>query len=156
LPLFYLARPQRLSELCRRSAKHAFVTRVPHLGYYEASSGKPPRSQPYGLWSSIRERVFPRSVPFNGLFFATGVASVLVARAAPTMVSRLALLYALLVVVAGAQWAISVLFGGGEPDLEKHLFMFNFAFDACLILLVLGGWHAGLTMGRGGRAEAKS
>jgi hypothetical protein len=156
LPLFYLARPQRLYELCRRSAKHAFVTRVPHLGYYEASSGKPPRSQPYGLWSSIRERVFPRSVLFIGSFLATGAASVLVARAAPTMVRRLSLLYALLVVVAGAQCAIAVLFGGGEPDLEKHLFMFAFAFDACLILVVLGGWHAGLTLSRGRRPEAKS
>jgi hypothetical protein len=28
--------------------------------------------------------------------------------------------------------------GGGEADLEKHLFMFNLAFDACFILAAMG------------------
>jgi hypothetical protein len=39
--------------------------------------------------------------------------------------------------IALAQFFVAVLVGGGEPDLEKHLFMFNLVFDPCLILFVL-------------------
>ena len=108
----------------------AFSTRVKRLGYYEASSGKPPLSRPFGIWSAVRENVFPRSVSFLSLFFATGAAAaVLRGRKSLRASSGLYLLYALLVVVAAIQFVVAVLGGGGEPDVEKHLFMFNVAFD---------------------------
>jgi hypothetical protein len=142
VPLFYLARPLRLYQLCSRCMKHAFSTRVKRLGYYEASTGKPPRAQPFGFWSAIRESVGPRSVFFLGFFLASGIAAAVLSirRSWPTL-RGMYLLYALFVLIAEAQFFVAVLVGGGEPDLEKHLFMFNLAFDVCLILLVLWVVH---------------
>lgn len=142
IPLFYLSHPSRLYTLCVRCVKHTFSTRVRRLGYYEASTGKPPKATPFGIWSTVRENVFPRSIFFLCLFFSTAIAAiVLFIRTSSATVRCLYLLYLLFISIAGAQFFIAVLAGGGEPDLEKHLFMFNLAFDACLILLVLGALH---------------
>jgi hypothetical protein len=138
VPLFYLARPGRFYQLCSRCMKHAFTTRVPRLGYYEASTGKPPLAHPDGPWSAIRESVVPRSALFLGFLLATGIAAaVLFIRRASPQRRCLRLLYALFAFIVVGQFLVGVLAGGGEPDLEKHLFMFNLAFDVCLILFVL-------------------
>lgn len=139
LALFYLTHPDRLYELCARCMKQAFTTRVSRLGYYEANTGKPPRSRAFGLWSVIRENVFPRSVFFLGFFFATGIAAVVfLIKSSSRTLRGVYLLYLLFVSIAGAQFFVAVVAGGGEPDLEKHLFMFNLAFDACIVLFVIG------------------
>jgi hypothetical protein len=141
LPLFYLTRPQRLYELCSRSAKNAFTTRVEYLGYYEASSGKPKLAQAFGLWSSIREWVMPRSLWFLCCFFATGIVAATLLITTRSMTLRgIYLLYILLIFIGAAQFFVAVL-AEGEPDLKRHLFTFNLAFDVCLILLVLGAVH---------------
>ena len=142
LPLFYLSHPGRLYSLFARCVKHTFSTRVRRLGYYEAISGKPPLARAFGIWSTVRENVFPRSLIFLGLFFATALAAiVLFVRTSSATVRSLSLLYLLFTAIAGAQFLIAILAGGGEPDLAKHLFMFNLAFDICLILCVLGVVH---------------
>lgn len=138
LPLFYLSRPGRLYELFARCSKYAFSNRVSRLGYYEAYTGKPALSQAVGIWSSVRENVFPRSVFFLSFFFATGIASgVLLVRTSSATSKNLCLLYLLFILIAVIEFFVPVLVGGGAPDLEKHLFMFNIAFDVCLILCVL-------------------
>jgi hypothetical protein len=141
LPLFYLSHPGRLYELFARCSKYAFSNRVSRLGYYEAYTGKPALSQAFGIWSSVRENVFPRSAFFLTLFFATGIASgILLVRTSSATSKNLYLLYLLFIFIAVIEFFVPVLVGGGAPDLEKHLFMFNIAFDVCLILCVL--WAA--------------
>lgn len=143
LVLFYLTHPDRLYELYARCVKLAFTTRVTRLGYYEAETGKPPRSQPFALWSVLRENMVPRSVVFLGLFFATGIAAVVfLFRSSSATARGMYALYLLFVLIAGAQFFVAVAAGGGEPDLEKHLFMFNVAFDACLVLAVIGAAYS--------------
>ena len=142
-PLFYLTRPGRLYGLSVRCVKHAFTTRVDRLGYYEASAGKPPFAKPFGIWSVVREKTFPRSVPFFGLFFATafGVLLLLI-RKSSAKLRGIYFVYLLFVFIALAQFFIAIAAGGGEPDVGKHLFMFNLAFDACFFLLILGAIHS--------------
>lgn len=139
LPMFYLSHPKSLYWLCVRCMNHAFSTRVDRLGYYEASTGKPPLTKPFGLWSVVRESVFPRFVLFLGLFVVTGIAAVvLLVRTSSSTFKSMLLLYILFVLVGVVEFFVAAVAGGGEPDAEKHLFMFNLAFDVCLILLVLG------------------
>jgi hypothetical protein len=140
--LFYLSHPQRLAKLFTRCAKRAFTTFLPRRGYYEASAAKPRWQRPFGLWSNIRERVIPRNLLSVAIFFATGLGALWLLRQKPsTTFSGLAWLYLLLVCIAGSQFLIAVLAGGGEADLEKHLFMFNLSFDLCLVLCVSGLMH---------------
>lgn len=146
LPLFYAMHPSRLYTFWRRCAKHAFTTRVDRSGYYEAYTGEPPFAKPFGLWSWIREKVFPKSIIFLGLFFATGLGVLFPIKGSPW--SSFYVLYLLFVFIAGAQFFISTLGGGGEPDLTKHLFMFNLAFDVSLLLLILGGYRLLKNAGR--------
>lgn len=139
LPLFYLKHPSRLYELSTRCVKYAFSTRVERLGYYESHTGKPPLSKPFGIWSNIRENLFPRSLWFFVSFSATGiVAIVLLLKTSSNIAKGMYFLYVLFVFIASSQFLVAILVGGGESDVEKHLFMFNLAFDVCLILLVLG------------------
>lgn len=139
LPLFYLTHPDRLYRLCVRGVKHSFSTRVRRLGYYEAHSGKPRYAHPFGIWSVARESVFPRSILFLAFFFATAIGViVLFIKAASTTSRGIYLLYLLLMFIAVSQFFVAVIVGGGEPDLEKHLFMFNLGFDVCWSLFLLG------------------
>ena len=139
LTLFYLTRPKRLFQLFARCAKHAFTNSVHYLGYYEASTDKPPHAKPFGLWDTVREHVFPRTLLFLGLFLATGIAAVvLLQRTSSAMLRGAYVQYLLFILIAGAQFFVAVLTGTGEPDLKKHLFMFNVAFDASFILWMLG------------------
>lgn len=143
IPIFYLSHPERLYGLCIRCSQHVFSTRVSRLGYYEANTGRPPLSRPFGVWSFVRENVFPRSVIFLGAFFATSiVALALTFKSSSTKTRGMLLLYSLFVLTAILQFFVAVTVGGGEPDLEKHLFMFNLAFDACVVLFVLGAFYS--------------
>src|SRR4029078_5894892 len=50
------------------------VTTLPdYAGYYEESSGKPPRTKSVAPWSSIRARIFPASLWLVILYFVSGV-----------------------------------------------------------------------------------
>jgi hypothetical protein len=132
---FYLERPARLFDLCRRCASHTLITRVDHLGYYTQESGKPFKSQPPGPWSEIRDSVFPKNIWMLAGFLIVG-----------TVISIIGLIkhsahrawYAALgtVLAIGAlQFAVPVL-SVGEPDVERHLFLYSLVFDIVLISLV--------------------
>jgi hypothetical protein len=156
LPLFYLSRPSRLYDLSARCVKHAFSTRVRRLGYYEASTGKPPRSQPPGVWSSIRENLFPKSISFIVAFFATGIGAIfLIIKSTFEPAKPIYALYLLFLTIAIIEFFVAVLLGGGEPDVEKHLFMFNLAFDVCIVLLSLGAFACFESYGRARRSETR-
>jgi len=134
---FYATHPKRLFLLCKRCVSHVFTDRIARLGYYEAETGLPPLTQGHGLWSTIRETLFPRSLIFIGMFIASGVPVLVLARRSKSETMRsMYLLYVLLVLIALVQFSVASL-AQGEMDLAKHLFMFNLAFDVCLILAVL-------------------
>lgn len=139
LPVFYATHPSRFYEFCRRCVRHAFATRDDRSGYYEAYTGKPPSDRPFGVWSSIRENVFPRSILFIGLFSATGLGVLFLIIRSPG--DPYYILYFLFVFIATAQFLIATLGGGGEPDLTKHLFMFNLAFDVSFLMWILGAYR---------------
>jgi hypothetical protein len=134
---FYLRHPGRLLGLVARGTRHAFDTRVARLGYYAVGAGRGPLAQPFGLWSVARERLVPRSLTFLSLYFASGGVALALLRARRVAVRAAGACYALLVFVAAAQLAGALLLGGGEPDLEKHLFLFDLAFDWSLVLLAV-------------------
>lgn len=138
LPLFYATHPTRFYNFCRRCMGHTFTTRVDRAGYYEATTGKPPFAKPFGLWSSIRENVFPRWLSFLAFYFGTGIAVLFGMRMSPLM-RPYCLLYLLFVFMAASQFLIATTGGGGEPGLIRRLFMFNVAFDACFALFIVGG-----------------
>jgi hypothetical protein len=150
LPIFYLTHPERLYNLLSRCARHILSTRVRRLGYYEAYTGMPPKSQAFGVWSIVRENLFANNLPFLCAFFLSGAAAIVFLRRDSSVERRpLYLLYLLFIYIAGTQFLVSVMVGGGEADLEKHLFMFNLAFDACFILAAMGA----VTLLRGFRAR---
>lgn len=138
LPWFYATHPIRFQAFFRRCVKHAFTTRIDRAGYYEAYTGKPPFAKPFGFWSWIRENVFPRSPLFVGFFFATGFGVLILIKKSP--LKSIYISYFLFVFIAAAQFLISTLGGGGEPDLIKHLFMFNLAFDVSCIFWIVRGY----------------
>jgi hypothetical protein len=156
LARFYLRRPARLYGLLTRCAKRAFDTRVDYLGYYEVSSGRPGYSKPFAPWSVLRETLVPRSVPFVGLFLASGAVAFPLLRGR-TRGRRVAAVYTLLVAVAAVQLAVAILLGGGEPDVGKHLFLFNVAFDLALVLLAVGAcWAWRRSAGRWATVERQT
>jgi hypothetical protein len=155
LPLFYLRHPARFYGLSKRCMRNAFETRVDRLGYYEAASGRPAFSKPFGLWSFIRENVFPRTVLFLSIFFATGIGAVIIGIKSSAF-RPMAALYLMFIFIAIMQFFVAVTVGGGEPDVGKHLFLFNLAFDVCFILWVLGTSHLVMTFGPSLRARRKA
>lgn len=147
LPLFYVSHPARLLQLCRRSAARAFTNQVPRLGYYEASTGMPPRAHPPQTWDSFRQ-LFRGSILVVILFFTTGLLAVaLWMKTNSEALKGVCALYLLFVLTGVVEFFVPVL-SQGEPDLEKHLWMFNLSFDICLILVVLGTVHLIGVVGR--------
>jgi hypothetical protein len=141
LPWFYVTHPVRLYDLCQRCVKHAFKNRIARLGYYEAKTGNPPQTQGKGVWCDIQENLFPRTLPFVGLFIATAIpALAMMLKARSRQLAALSGIYVLLVSIAVVQFFVAS-FAQGEMDLEKHLFMFNVAFNACLVLAAVGCAH---------------
>jgi hypothetical protein len=73
IPLFLLARPMQLYRVASRIAPQLVTTLPDYAGYFEESSGKPPRSKPFAPWSRIRAWIFPASLWLVILYFVSGV-----------------------------------------------------------------------------------
>lgn len=134
VPRFYLSRPSRLYEIVRRCSR--LILTMPYLGYYEKATGRPPYSQPFGMWSEIRNSLFPKSVWTLFAFLSFGIAATVfgIIRAKTQTLQALFIFYGFLIVVAAAQFFIPVL-TIGETDLARYLNLFNLAFDSSLALI---------------------
>src|SRR6185369_2621557 len=132
---FYLERPARLYDLLRRCASHTLITRIDHLGYYTRESGKPFKSQPPGPWSEIRDSVFPKNIWMLGCFIIVGTVIAIVGLIKHAAHRDWYAALGTLVVIAALQFVVPVL-AVGEPDVERHLFLYSLVFDIILISLV--------------------
>ena len=132
---FYLERPARLFDLLRRCASHTLITRIEHLGYYTKESGKPFKSQPPGPWSEIRDSVFPKNIWMLGGFIIVGTVIAVVGSIKHAAHRYWYAALGTLVVIAALQFVVPVL-AVGEPDVERHLFLYSLVFDIILISLV--------------------
>lgn len=137
VPGFYLARPARLFALVR-SCSSRILSLPRHFGFYEKSSGRPPRSQPSALWSEIRNFLFPKSVWTVLIFFASGIAATAIGILRATTETRrnLFVFCGFLITVAFAQFFIPVL-TLGHVDLARYLILFNLIFDSSLIMITV-------------------
>jgi hypothetical protein len=99
IPLFLLARPLQLYRVASTIAPQLVTTLPDYAGYYEESSGKPPRSKPFAPWSSIRGWIFPASLWLVMLYFASGVVAFVLSlrKGANEFMRGILLLYSLLV-----------------------------------------------------------
>jgi hypothetical protein len=139
-PRFYLSRPSRLYGLVNRCSSR--ILTLPFTGYYEKSSGRPPISQPFGLWYAARNYLFPKSMWTVAAFFTLGIAATFmgIRRFAAKPGEAMFVFYGFLLSVALAQFLIPVL-TLGEVDLARYLLLFNVVFDAGLILALLAALH---------------
>jgi hypothetical protein len=140
---FYLLRPERLFSLTERCARHILITRVDHLGYYDKDSGRPPRSQPSAPWSDIRDIVFPKNLWFLAGFFLFGGAATTAGAIKGRNNRGLFLLCGALLAVAAIQFIAPTLMMG-EPDLARHLYLFNVVFDLSLIVFLVSLFKLGM------------
>lgn len=132
---FYLERPARLFDLLQRCASHTLITRVNHLGYYTKESGKPAKAQPLGPWSEIRDSVFPKDIWMLGGFIIVGTVISIVGLIRRTAHRYWYAALGTVVVIGALQFVVPVL-TVGEPDVERHLFLYSLVFDIILISLV--------------------
>ena len=99
IPLFLVARPLQLYRVASRIAPQLVTTLPDYAGYYEESSGKPPRTKPPAPWSSMRAWIFPASLWLVILYFVSGVVAfgLSLRKTANEFMRGILLLYSLLV-----------------------------------------------------------
>jgi len=73
IPKFLLQHPAQLYRVASHIAPQLVTTLPKYAGYYEESTGKPPRSKPPAPWSKIRARIFPAPLWLLILYFVSGV-----------------------------------------------------------------------------------
>jgi hypothetical protein len=89
VPRFFLHHPGRFYHVVSGVARQASGTRVPFLGYYEKTTGRPPLTQPPAPWSDVRRWLMPGSVWFFVPYFLSGpVALVGSPRRCPPCIAR--------------------------------------------------------------------
>lgn len=132
---FYLQRPARLFDLLRRCANHTLITRVDHLGYYPKESGRPAEAQPLGPWSEIRDSLLPKNIWMVGCFLIVGTVITLIGLIKHSAHRAWYAALGTVLVIGALQFVVPVL-SVGEPDVERHLFLYSLVFDIILISLV--------------------
>jgi len=155
---FYLARPRRLLALTSRGVRNSLSNRVP-LGNFERAVGRPctALSKAFSLWDSARKRL--HSLWFMAVFLLANIAAPwwLSARAANPRTCVL-LQFQAVMASAGVLMFYTAILGDGN-EFQKHLFIFNFLFDCCLVADVLwiteraAGFCADLAQRRGRHAH---
>jgi len=129
---YYAAHPVRFVERLARAAEHSTTIRPYYVGSYAKEAGKPAGAVHLegAWWSEWKRTNVPASAPFAAAV-ALGYAALAAsrracARAGLDPASRSALLA---VPCAAAIAYATPLLGDGDADLEKHLFLYNAAFD---------------------------
>ncbi|AJY75481.1 hypothetical protein [Paenibacillus beijingensis] len=138
--LYYLTHPQRLLQKMDKAAGSSMTIRPYYLGNYEKEVGKPYGAIAYAYsgWSELKRQYMPHSLLFIILFYALYYAVALIeyARSISTSV-RIRIELLMLVGFVGFFSFIVPILGDGLADLEKHLFLFNVAFDMMAVTAVV-------------------
>jgi len=138
--LFYMKHPLRYLQKLDNTAKLSFYIRPDYLGNYEKAEGIKYRqmTKTFSLWSSIKGKIFPKSLIFLVLFYLAYFAVVIRGYFKSKSLSRRFYLdiFMILGLTCISQLMIPVL-GDGETDLLKHMFFFNVCFDIMFTVSVL-------------------
>jgi hypothetical protein len=134
IPRFLLSRPLQLYRVASTIAPQLVMTLPDYAGYYEQSSGKPPRSKPFALWSSIRVRIFPASLWLVILYFISGAAAFGLSfrKTVNGCMRGILLLYTLLVGIAAIIFLVPIVTMASIDT--RYSITFVSAFDLCLVI----------------------
>ncbi len=135
--LFYAKHPLRYLKKLERTAQSAFSIRQEGFGNFEKSESTKfgQMSESFGIWSSIKKVVIPRSLMFVIIFYILYY-RVLIShhiKARDLREKSYVEIFMLIGLIGLIQFVIPIL-GDGEADLSKHLFLFNFCFDIMFVL----------------------
>jgi hypothetical protein len=148
---FYLLHPRRLWDLMERGAAVSLSNRYPDLGNFERSLGRPCRSlaASFCIWDTVRRRL--NKFPLLAFFVcANTVLPALVSKSRAGPLKPLLQFHSALGTMAALSFLIAI-FGDGN-ETQKHLFLFNFLYDCCLIGALL--WLcSGVARGLGSARE---
>ena len=136
IPRFLLARPLQLYRVASTIAPQLVTTLPDYAGYYEESSGRPPRTKPFAPWSSIRARIFPASLWLVILYFVSGVTAVVlgIRNTANEFMRGLLLLYSLLVGFGAIIFLVPIVTMASIDT--RYSITFVSAFDLSLVIAV--------------------
>jgi hypothetical protein len=134
IPLFLLSRPKQLYRVASTIAPQLVTTLPDYAGYYEESSGKPPRTKPFAPWSSIRAKIFRSSLWMVILYLASGAAALVlsVRKTANEFMRGILLLYGVLVGFAGIIFLVPIVTMASIDT--RYSTTFVSAFDLSLII----------------------
>lgn len=130
--LFYAKHNDRLSKMLELASNNAFYIRPVALGNYEKSEGQNygAMTNKFSLWSSLKERIMPRSFRFILVFYiAFFIVTLIKYISNKVKKNRMQIEILWLVACFGVAQFITSIIGAGEADIAKHLFLFNVCFD---------------------------
>jgi hypothetical protein len=136
---FYLTHPARFLQGMEYTASQAFTTTT-FLGKYARAYSETPIREfnRFTLWSSFREQYLPKNLWFLlSIYLVVLVISLRIyvkSQGLPEVKARIQLLWGI-ICLGLIQFPMPYV-GNGEADTAKQLFLFNFVFDAILVVSI--------------------
>ena len=141
---YYITHPNALNIILDFVAHHSYEIKPDMVGNYLKPAGQPPLAKSYffSLWSIIKNYIFPKSFGFILIFYAVIDGCLLVSYIRflkeRSQKKRLAIEFVLVIELMSLLQVAIAFIGGGESDLEKHLFLFNETFDMMFLFALFG------------------
>ena len=136
----YLRHPEYFADQILRAVQSSVFLASDELGHYEKTAGFPPitHSHKFNLWSNLRSNQIFGSVPLTAIFYLLNLLAVAVKRFRidKTQVNFIETEIHLCLLLASLIIFFAALMGDGQNEIIKHLLLFNFLRDVCLIILV--------------------
>jgi hypothetical protein len=134
---FYATHPSRLINKTDALLKDAAEVRNQDIGNFRKEDGYPPRALSHRLtvWSDLKRSILPGSIWFAALYFTCYFAVIIITHFKSHQISKRMMgeISAIIGIMCIANLYIQ-LFGEGENDAIKHLFLYNVLFDITLII----------------------
>lgn len=144
---YYVLHPDRAFEKLDFAARNSYSIRPSGIGNFEKSAGKSygQKASLFSVWSTMKERMFPKSFKFMLFFYAIyygGLLRFYAGRFKDADIRGMIGIEALgLIGLIGLiQFSVSFI-GAGDADLAKHLFLYNVCFDLMFITVVVYALH---------------
>ncbi len=125
----YVSNPTAFTQMLKLAAQNAYRIR-PALGNYEYNSGYSPNtlSQSFSVYSAIKEIYTPKTIGF--MIIWTIIVMALLYK------KRFKQIIILGVILIGYSQILVSVFGAGDADLAKHVFLYNVAFDMVNLVMI--------------------